>query len=152
MDSKIVIGSDHGGFELKKKICIHLKSKGYEINDVGTFSEESCDYPDFACDVSEKVSSGEYNRGIVICTSGIGVSICANKSKAIRAALCTSIEQAIMSRKHNDSNVLALSSKFSTVTNSLNICDVWLTTNFEGGRHEKRINKITNFENRKNQL
>ena len=150
MDSKIIIGSDHGGFTLKTKITNHLQANGYEVLDIGTFSEESCDYPDIAYTVSEKISSGEFNRGILICKTGIGVSICANKSKGVRAALCTSVNQAKMSRKHNDSNVLALSAQFCSKENSIQICDEWLNTNFEGGRHKKRINKISEFENRKN--
>ena len=147
MDSKIIIGSDHGGFALKKKIITFLQNKGYEVFDVGTYSKEPCDYPDIACKVAENVSHGSYSRGIVICKTGIGVSICANKSKGVRAALCTSVEQAALSRKHNNSNILALGTKFTPLPIALKICETWLTTKFDGGRHERRINKISQFEN-----
>jgi RpiB/LacA/LacB family sugar-phosphate isomerase len=147
MDFRIVIGSDHGGFELKKKLVSFLTKKGYDVCDMGTCSMESCDYPDYAFKVAQAVAQGDYERGIVVCTSGIGVSICANKVKGIRAALCTSVEQAILSRQHNDSNVLALGSRVTPSDLALAICDVWLTTLFDGGRHERRIDKIKNYEN-----
>ena len=146
MDSKIIIGSDHGGFELKKKIVGYLDKKGYKVNDIGTYSNESCDYPDIALLVAKNVSNRKYKRGILICTTGIGVSICANKFNGVRAALCSSIEQAKLSRNHNNSNVLALGAKFITSRLAFKICDAWLEGKFDGGRHKRRIDKISKLE------
>ena len=148
MDTTIIIGSDHGGFELKKKLAIHLKEEGYSIIDVGVDKNESCDYPDYAFKVSEAVSCGESKYGIVICTTGIGVSMCANKSKGVRASLCRSEDEARMARKHNDANVLALGAKYVSIEKAIAISEVWLTTDFEGGRHAGRVDKITEFENK----
>jgi ribose 5-phosphate isomerase B len=146
MDTSIIIGADHGGFELKEALKKYLLNQGYQIKDVGSFSSDSVDYPDFAYQVSEKIADGSYTKGIVVCTSGIGVSIVANKSKGVRAALCTSEEHARLSRLHNDANVLALGSKFTSFELAKRICDIWLNTAFEGGRHEKRIKKISDCE------
>ena len=146
MDAHIIIGSDHGGFERKEEIKAFLQSKGYIVEDVGAFSADSVDYPEFAFAVSEKVSDGTFPRGIVVCTSGIGVSMVANKSRNVRAALCTSVEHARLSRLHNDANVLAIGAKFSDKDTATQICEVWLTTEFEGDRHQKRIEKIHNIE------
>ncbi|MBU1864315.1 MAG: ribose 5-phosphate isomerase B [Candidatus Omnitrophica bacterium] len=148
MDRRIIIGSDHGGYALKTGVVKFLKKKGFDVTDIGTNSNESCDYPDYAFSAAEKISTGEFSRGILICTTGIGVSICANKLVGIRAALCTSVEQAELSRKHNDSNVLALAEKFTSLTRANKICNVWLRTEFEGGRHYRRVNKIATRERR----
>ena len=150
MDRRVVIGCDHGGLDLKLAIIAFLQKSKYEVTDVGTNSKESCDYPDYALAVAKKVSDGDFARGMVICTSGIGVCITANKVRGVRAALCTSVEQAELSRKHNDSNVLGLSGKFTAVELALKICETWLKAEFEYGRHERRVNKIKQFENRNN--
>lgn len=146
MDTRLIIGSDHGGFDLKEKVKKYLCGQGYDLTDVGTYSTDSVDYPEYARAVAEKVSHGDFDRGIVICTSGIGVSIVANKFKNIRAALCTSVEQARLSRLHNDANVLALSARFTPSDSVETICDRWLHTEFEGGRHERRVRKIAECE------
>lgn len=146
MDNRLIIACDHGGFDLKESLKDALTKKGYEITDLGTNSKDSVDYPDYACALGAKVGSGEFNRGIVICTSGIGVSICANKSKGVRAALCMNEEQAMLSRQHNNANVLALGAKYVSLEDAVKISEKWLTTDFEGGRHERRVNKISDFE------
>tara|TARA_B100000214_G_C23926724_1_gene608718 strand:- start:793 stop:1233 length:441 start_codon:yes stop_codon:yes gene_type:complete len=138
----ISIGSDHAGYDLKEEIVHYLKNNNYHVYDKGTFSNESTDYPEFGHKVGQSIVDGETNKGIVICGSGIGISIAANKIKGIRAALCSSKKHARMSRLHNDSNVLALGSRMEGADNFLEIVRVWLNTDFEGGRHENRINKI----------
>lgn len=139
---KIAIGSDHGGFELKEKIIEYLKSNKIEFKDFGTFSNESCDYPVFAKEVALEVSKGAFNKGILICGTGIGVSIVANKVKGIRAALCFDTFCAEMSRAHNNANVLCLGQRVLAQNLALEIVDVWLKSEFEGGRHEKRLHMI----------
>jgi RpiB/LacA/LacB family sugar-phosphate isomerase len=149
VDNTVIIGADHGGFDLKEKVKAYLSEKGYRVTDVGTHSTDSVDYPDYAYAVAQKVSCGEFARGIVICTSGIGVSIVANKATNVRAALCTSVEQARLSRQHNDANVLALSARFTPADSIENICDAWFNTDFEGGRHERRVRKIAECDSDK---
>jgi ribose 5-phosphate isomerase B len=141
---KIAIGSDHGkGFELKEKMIAFLKEKGYEVEDKGTYTPESCDYPDFARPVAEDVAAGKADKGIVICTTGIGVSITANKVKGIRCALCFNEEMAELTRLHNDSNVLALRAAVVSEEMAKKIAMIWLTTEFSGEeRHARRIRKI----------
>ncbi|MBO6297443.1 MAG: ribose 5-phosphate isomerase B [Lachnospiraceae bacterium] len=141
---KIAIGSDHGkGFELKEKMIAFLKEKGYEVEDKGTYTPESCDYPDFARPVAEDVAAGKADKGIVICTTGIGVSITANKVKGIRCALCFNEEMAELTRLHNDSNVLALGAAVVSEEMAKKIAMIWLTTEFSGEeRHARRIKKI----------
>jgi ribose 5-phosphate isomerase B len=141
---KIAIGSDHGkGFELKEKMIAFLKEKGYEVEDKGTYTPESCDYPDFARPVAEDVAAGKADKGIVICTTGIGVSITANKVKGIRCALCFNEEMAELTRLHNDSNVLALGAAVVSEEMAKKIAMIWLTTEFSGEeRHARRIRKI----------
>ncbi len=143
---KISIGSDHAGYELKELIKNHLEEKGFEVIDKGTFSKESVDYPLFGEAVAKSVSEGESTRGIVICGTGIGISISANKVKGVRAALCTNEYMARMSRKHNDANILALGSRVLGTDLAISIVDVFLSTEFEGGRHEKRVQLIQNIE------
>lgn len=138
----IVIGADHAGFLLKEKIKEKLGKEGYEVIDVGTFSEESVDYPIYGKKIGEKVAKGEADRGIAICGSGIGISISCNKVKGIRAALCTSVEMAEMSRRHNNANVLALGARMIDKDTAFKIVDKWLETGFEGGKHLRRINMI----------
>lgn len=139
---KIAIGSDHGGFELKAKIAEYLESKGIEIKDFGTFTNESCDYPVFAKEVATEVANGSFNRGILICGTGIGVSIVANKIKGIRAALCFDTFCAKMSREHNNANILCLGQRVLSQDLALEIVDIWLKTDFEGGRHQRRVDLI----------
>jgi ribose 5-phosphate isomerase B len=144
---KLVLACDHGGYELKEIIKEHLINKGYSIMDIGTHSIESVDYPDYGKGAAEAVASKEVDRGIVICGTGIGISMAANKVKGIRCALCTDTYMARMSRLHNNSNMLALGNRVIGSGLALDIVDVWLETDFEGGRHEKRVNKIMEIEN-----
>ncbi|MCX7927330.1 MAG: ribose 5-phosphate isomerase B [Candidatus Omnitrophica bacterium] len=144
----IAIGSDHGGFRLKENLKVYLKKKGFKIIDVGTFSEESCDYPVYAYAVAKKVAEGKAGCGIVICKTGIGVSIVANKVHGIRAALCYNVKAAILSRQHNNANVLSLGALFVSKKKAQAIVDAWLETNFEGGRHKRRIKLIEEIERR----
>ena len=142
-EMKIAIGSDHAGFDMKEEVKKLLARKNIDIEDVGTFSKESCDYPDFAAEVARRVAEGTADQGIVICTTGIGVSIVANKFPRVRAALCVNPHMAQMARKHNNANVLALGSAEISGADLPAIVDTWLTTDFEsGGRHERRVNKI----------
>lgn len=143
---KIAIGSDHRGYSLKERIKKLLAGEGHEIIDVGTDSEDSADYPDYAIPVAEKTAGGEVDRGILICGSGIGVSIVANKVDGARAALVWTVKDAEMTRRHNDSNVLALSEAMGDNEHLDEIVRVWIDTQFEGGRHQRRLDKITDYE------
>lgn len=144
---KISLGCDHGGYELKEIIKKHLESKEFEIIDVGTYSLDSVDYPDYGSKAAELVAKKEVDKGIVICTTGIGISIAANKIKGIRCALCTNAYMAKMTRLHNDANMLALGAGIVGKNLALDIVDTWLDTDFEGGRHIKRVEKIMEIEN-----
>ena len=139
--TKIILGSDHGGFVLKNIIKVHLEEKGYEIEDVGCYSEDSCDYPVIAKELSKKVLLTG-SRGILVCGTGIGMSISANRFKGIRASHCTDTFTARMTRMHNDSNVLCLGERITGAGLALDIVDIWLNTNFEGGRHKRRIDML----------
>ncbi|AFS77272.1 ribose 5-phosphate isomerase B [Gottschalkia acidurici 9a] len=143
---KIGLGSDHGGYQLKEKIKKHLEEKGIECIDYGTNSEDSVDYPEFGRKVGEAVVSGECDKGIVCCGTGIGISIAANKVKGVRCALCGDTFSAKMTREHNDSNVLALGQRVTGEGLALEIVDTWIKTDFEGGRHQTRIEKISDIE------
>ena len=143
---KIALAADHGGLNLKNAIKAYLKEKGYEISDFGTDSTESCDYPDFALPAAEAVASGECQRGIVICSTGIGVSIVANKVKGVRCAHCHDTYCAEFTRRHNDANMLALGEKVVGEGYALEIVKTFLYTEFEGGRHQRRVDKITAIE------
>ncbi len=143
---KIALGSDHAGFPLKETLVDHLKATARFYKDFGVFSEDSADYPDAAAMVAHAVQSGEYDYGILICGTGIGVSIAANKYKGIRAALCCEAYSALCSREHNDANVLAMGSRVIGPGLALNIAEVFLTTSFGGGRHSRRVEKITAIE------
>ncbi|MBI3999686.1 MAG: ribose 5-phosphate isomerase B [Candidatus Omnitrophica bacterium] len=145
----LVVASDHRGVHLKSELTHFLKSKGYSVEDLGPNSEDSVDYPDYAIKAAQAVSTGKAALGIVICHSGIGVSVSANKVKGVRAALCQTEEQAELARKHTDANVLALPAGFVTPELGKKIVLKWLNAKFEGGRHEKRIGKIKEFEERK---
>ena len=142
MKNKIAIGCDHAAFNEKEKLKKYLIKNGYELVDVGTNSSDSVDYPSFGHEVGKLVANNKVNKGIVICGSGIGISIAANKIKGVRAALCTSSEHAKMSRKHNDANVLALGARMTDFSLILEIVQAWLNTDFEGGRHLNRVNLI----------
>ena len=149
MQKKIIIGSDHGGFNLKQKIIEHLKSNGYEIDNVGCFSEESCDYPVIAKQVCEKVTS-ENTLGILVCGTGLGMSIYANKVKGIRASHCTDTFSARLTRQHNDSNILCLGERITGSGLALDIVDEWLNASFEGGRHQRRVDMINELDMERN--
>lgn len=144
---KIIIASDHAGYVLKEKIKPYLEEKGFKIKDLGTCSKERCDYPKFAYLLAKEVSSGNFKRGILLCKTGIGNSIVANRLPRVRAALCYNVKAARLSREHNDSNVLILGSAFVNAKLSRKIIAVWLNTEFQGGRHKRRLNQIKNIEN-----
>ena len=143
----IAIGSDHGGYKLKEELKKYMDEKNIEYKDFGTMSEESIDYPIIAKEVAKSVQSNECERGIVICRSGIGMSICANKFKGIRCTPCYTEETAKYSRMHNDSNILALGADYVTTNEAICILRIWLATEFEGGRHEERLKLIEEIEN-----
>ncbi len=143
---KIALGCDHAGFKLKEIVKEHLKAAGYECKDFGTFDETSVDYPDYAFYVGRAVAVGEYERGILICGTGIGIGIAANKIPGIRAALCHDLFSAEMTRQHNDSNILTMGARVIGPELALQIVDKWLTTDFVGLHHTARIEKIKNIE------
>jgi len=143
---KISIGSDHAGFELKEKIKKLLEELGHKYQDFGTNSNDSVDYPDFALKVAEAVAKKGCDRGILICGSGIGMSMAANKVPGIRAALCCNPEMARLSREHNDANVLTIGSRLIDESKVKEIVRVWLAAEFAGGRHLRRVNKVKDIE------
>jgi ribose 5-phosphate isomerase B len=143
----IALGCDHGGFALMQEIKSHLDELGLEYRDFGTYSAESCDYPVYAEAAARAVASGECDRGILVCGTGIGISMAANKIKGIRAALCSDCFSAEMTRRHNDANMLALGARVLGGGLALKIVDTFLTTGFDGGRHQRRIDLITALEN-----
>lgn len=143
----ISIGCDHGALALKNKILAHLTAQGHEVKDFGTYTSDSCDYPDFAAAAARAVASGECQRGIVLCTTGIGVSISANKVKGVRCALLTDTWTAKMTRLHNDTNMMALGAGVVGENLALEIVDTWLATDFSGeARHQRRIDKVMELE------
>lgn len=144
----IAIASDHGGFELKKEIMKHLEAKGYALKDFGTYTTDSCDYPIYGEAAARAVASGECEKGIIICGTGIGISISANKVKGIRAALCGDCYSAEYTRLHNDANILALGARTTGSGLALKIVDTFLSTEFEGGRHARRVALISEIEDR----
>lgn len=139
---KIGVGSDHAGVNLKNKIAEFLKEKGYEVTDYGTHSKESCDYPVYAKAVAKSVANGENERGIICCGSGIGVSIAANKVKGVRAVLAHEPYSAMLSRLHNDANVLCLGERITGESLALDIVETWLHSEYEGGRHQRRVDML----------
>ncbi len=143
---RISIGADHGAYKLKCDVVQYLNEMNYEIEDFGCYSEDSVDYPEIGAKVARNVISGNADFGIVLCTSGIGISISANKVKGIRAALCTDVHLAKMTRLHNDANVLALGAHNMTADKAKDIVNTFLTTQFEGGRHQRRVDKISDIE------
>jgi len=138
----IPIGADHAGFDLKKSIIDFMTNKGYELEDFGCYSEESIDYPDYGHPVAKVVESSKDVLGIVICGSGNGINMTANKHQGVRSALCWKAEIARLAREHNDANILALPARYLTTEEALNIVDVFFSTEFEGGRHARRVDKI----------
>ena len=143
----IVIASDHGGFALKSKVARLLQDElGVEVRDLGTFSDESVDYPDYGSQVAKAVASGEADRGILICGTGIGMSIIANKFPGVRAALCHNTQTAQLSREHNDANILVMGERVLGEAVALDIVRTWFGTDFDGGRHQRRIDKIHQLE------
>ncbi len=144
---RIALASDHAGYKLKQELLSYLSN--FEVVDFGTDSPQSTDYPDIGFAAAEAVAKGECNRGILICGSGIGMSIVANKVNGIRAALCTSETIARLSRQHNDANILVLPGRFIFFDEAKKIVDTWLTTKFDGGRHQRRLNKIKKYEERR---
>ena len=144
---KIIIGCDHGGFELKNEIIAHLEKKGIKVTDVGTYSTDSCNYPDYARKVCEKIQSGEFERGILVCGTGIGISIAANKHNGIRAACCSDTFSARMTRMHNDANVLCMGGRVVGPGLACDMVDLFVETEFEGGRHQARVDLLTDIEN-----
>ena len=143
----IAIGCDHGGYKLKEELKKYMDEKNIEYRDCGTMSEESIDYPNIAKKVAKSVQSKECEKGILICRSGIGMSMCANKYKGIRCAVCYKAETAKYARMHNDSNILALGADYITTNEAICIFRVWLATEFEGGRHQERLKLIEEIEN-----
>ena len=139
---KIAIGSDHAGFGYKEQIRAFLAEKGHQVQDMGTYSEEPVDYPQWIRPVAEAVARGEYDRGIVLGGSGNGEAIVANKVRGIRCALCWNVESAQLARQHNDANVVSLGQRMVTEDTALAIVDAWLSTEFDGGRHQRRIQQI----------
>ena len=144
---KIAIGCDHGALDLKNKVIAHLTAKGYEVVNFGTDTLDSCDYPDFAAPAAKAVASGECDKGIVLCTTGIGVSITANKVKGIRCALLSDVMSARMTRQHNDTNMMAIGAAVVGQMLALEIIDTWLGAEYEGGRHQRRVDKMMALEN-----
>lgn len=140
------MAADHAGFALKEKIKPYLEKRGFQVKDLGAYSKERCDYPLGAYHLAKEISAGRYDRGVLVCKSGIGNSIVANRLGNVRAALCYNRLAARLSREHNDSNVLVLGSAFVKQKEALRILGVWLKTEFQGGRHRRRLNLIKNIE------
>ena len=139
---KIAIGCDHAGYDMKERIKKNLEGKGINFHDFGAFSSDSVDYPDFAHAVAAEISSGNFGAGVLICGSGNGISMTANKYNGVRAALCWTPEIAELARLHNDANILSLPARFITQEQGVEILEKFIETSFEGGRHERRVNKI----------
>ncbi len=144
---KIAIGSDHGGYDLKEQVKTWLQEMGHEVEDFGCHSKESCDYPDFGAAAARAVASGQCEKGVVICTTGIGISMTANKVKGIRCALCGDPWSAEMTRRHNDANMLAMGAGVVGPQLARQILEAFLTHDFEGGRHQRRVDKLMALEN-----
>ena len=143
---KIAIACDHGALALKNKVAAHLEQRGFEVKDFGTYTLDSCDYPDYAGAAAKAVASGECEKGIVLCTTGIGVSITANKVKGIRCAHCPDVLSAEMTRRHNDANVLAMGAGMIGPNVAKKMVEVFLNTEFEGGRHARRVGLLDTIE------
>lgn len=146
MQKKIVIGSDHAGLSLKTKVIDHLRGRSIEVCDVGTYTDESCNYPDYASALCKKIQSGEYERGILICGTGIGMSMAANKHKGILAACCSDTFSARMTRLHNNANVLCLGERVVGAGLACDLVDIFIDTEYLGGRHEARVQMLYDIE------
>jgi ribose 5-phosphate isomerase B len=142
MGKKIAIGGDHAGYDFKEKLVQKLESLGYEIKDFGPYSHDSVDYPDYVHPLASAIEKGEFELGIVICGSGNGVAITANKHQGIRAALCWNEELSALARQHNNANILAIPARYISYELAEKLSEIFLTTDFEGGRHSNRVNKI----------
>jgi ribose 5-phosphate isomerase B len=143
---RVALGADHAGFVLKQHLCRSLAQKGHQVVDEGTHSLESCDYPDFASAVAQDVASGRADRGVLVCSTGVGMSIAANKVAGIRAALGTNPDEVQLVRSHNNANVLTLGAKYLDAVSAESLVDTFLATDFEGGRHARRLSKIAGIE------
>lgn len=148
---RIALGCDHGGLELKNHLVSYLKSKNHDVIDYGTYTKDSCDYPDYAYPAALSLKKGEVDYAIVICTTGIGVSIVANKVKGVRCSLVTNVADAVLTKEHNNSNCLALGAKNVSLSLAEDIVDAWLSAEFAGGRHLNRVNKISVVEVNENE-
>lgn len=146
MTERIPIASDHAGFELKEKLAAHLAALGYEVENLGTSSEASTDYPDYAHPLAREVSDGEARRGVLLCGTGLGMSYTANRYPHVRAAVAWTPEIAELARRHNDANVLVVPARFVSEESARQILETWLNTPFDGGRHERRVEKIERTE------
>lgn len=146
---RVALGCDHVGYELKNKIIAHLSEKGINTEDLGAFSNESTDYPIYGEAVARSILQGKCDRGILVCGTGVGISIAANKVKGIRAVVCSEPYSALLSRQHNDTNILAVGARVVGEGLALQIVDAWLSGEYEGGRHEKRVHMISDIENKK---
>jgi ribose 5-phosphate isomerase B len=146
---RIALGADHAGYKIKEMVKKHLLRLGHQVEDFGTTSQESVDYPDYAFKVAESVVKGDNERGILFCWTGNGMCICANKVRGVRAAVCLNEDMASLSREHNQANILCLGSKFVPEDKIIPIVDIWLRSEFIGDRHERRVNKIKNYEGKK---
>ncbi|MDQ5988205.1 MAG: Ribose-5-phosphate isomerase B [Syntrophus sp. SKADARSKE-3] len=144
--NRIVMASDHGGFDLKEQLKVILAEKGFAVTDMGSDIPAAVDYPEYAASVAKKVSDGEFTRGILICGSGAGMAIVANKFPRIRAVMCLTEDMAQLSRLHNDANILVLAGRLIDMQTAVKITDIWLNTPFEGGRHQRRLDKIRDIE------
>ncbi|MBN1353385.1 MAG: ribose 5-phosphate isomerase B [Candidatus Omnitrophica bacterium] len=149
MAAKIAIGCDHGGFKLKEFLKRHLAEKGHAVEDMGTHSEAGCDYPLIGYEVAKRVSRGKADRAILICKTGIGMAIIANKLRNVRSGVCNTVRQAKTSRLHNDTNVLSLAAKYINFKQAKRIVDTWLATEALGGRHGRRVKQIKALENKR---
>ncbi len=143
---KIAIGADHAGFALKEELRAALEAKGLEVVDFGTHSSESTDYPDYASAVAQSVSKGEAECGILVCSTGVGMSMAANKVEGVRAALAFNPDEVELTRRHNNANVLTLGARYNNLQQAEELVDVFLKTPFEGGRHQRRVDKIASLE------
>ena len=139
---KIIMGSDHAGYHMKEKVLTHLRERGIEVEDAGTYSEESVDYTDYGKAVAAKISDASFDRGILICGTGLGMSMVANRFRGARAALANDLFSAMMSRCHNDSNILVMGGRLIGDALAMEIVDTWIETPFEGGRHQHRVEKM----------
>lgn len=145
-DKRLVIGADHAGYKVKQDLVEHLKKKGYDVLDVGTYDEASVDYPDYAVKVGHLVADGKFSKGVLVCGSGLGVTIAANKIGGVRAVTANDVESAKLSRAHNNANVLSIGARLIDSELASRVLDKWLETEFLGGRHERRLEKITLIE------